>query len=388
MSKVILISFDALGDTQFHWMEKLPNFKKFISGAEVHRNVETVFLSNTYPVHASVSTGVSPEVHKITSNVEPVPKEDPVWYSDSRRFRSKPLWKAAKEKGLKTAAVMWPVTAYSRDISYNIPEVLARKGKSQVFTSLKAGSKRLQIHMAIKYGALLNGVEQPQLDAFSTACMKDIIRRKRPDLMLLHLTCYDTMCHHYGPVYEDLIPALQSLDDSLGEILSVLDSDTTVILFSDHSQLAVHHVWNPNEILKELGLAEMDEEGNMSENSCFFECCGGSAFFYTQGLSESQIKEVKTELENSEGFHRYLTTEEIKTSGRRKPVFGFTPKPGFCCEVSKELKKGNHGYPLDSENYRVFYAVKGNQYPPGIRQGGTLLDLAPIAAKELSLDMF
>lgn len=387
MSKVILISFDALGDTQFPWMEELPNFKKFISCAEVHRNAETVFLSNTYPIHASVVTGVHPQLHGITSNVEPIPKEEPIWYSDSRRFKSKPLWTAAKEKGLKTAAVMWPVTAFSKDITYNIPEVLARKGKSQVLTSLKAGSKRLQVQMVLRHGKHLNGAEQPQLDSFSAACMKDIIKRKRPDLMLLHLTCYDTMCHMKGPVYEDMKPALKSLDDCLGEILSVLDSDTTVILFSDHSQLAVDKVMNPNRILQNMGLLEMDEAGNISRNRCFIECCGGSGFLYKQNLLNSQLKEIKAELENSEGFGRYLTPEEVKVSGRKRAAFGFSAKPGYCYEVSEEPKKGNHGYPLDYKDYRVFYAVKGKQYLPGVYEGGSLLDIAPIAARELDLNM-
>lgn len=388
MAKVLIISFDAVGDTQFDWLMEYPNFSMFMKEAAVTHNVSSVYLSNTYPIHASVVTGVPPAAHGLISNVEPKPVAHPVWQSDARKISSKTLWQAAHQKGLTTAAVMWPVTAHAKEITYNIAEVMARPGQSQLVTSLKAGSKLTQTRLFLKYRHLLDGLRQPNLDNFASTCMADLIKTKNPDLMLLHLTCYDTMCHMYGPDRQSLAPALLSLDQSLGKMMAAVGPDTTVLLFSDHSQLPVHTIINPNTLLRDQGFLEMDPEGGVTECRCFIECCGGSAFFHQKDLPADEIPRIKTLLEQSAGFARFLTAEELFECGRKELAFGFCAQEGFCYETMITAKKGNHGYPLDYQNYKVFYAVHGNDFqniPDAF--GGSLLDLAPLVSQILSLDM-
>ena len=49
--RLIVISLDALGSTDFEMFSQLPNFKKFIDHAAFCRQVRSVYPSLTYPAH-------------------------------------------------------------------------------------------------------------------------------------------------------------------------------------------------------------------------------------------------------------------------------------------------------------------------------------------------
>jgi len=389
MKRLLLISFDAVGDIEFDTLLNYPNFARLAERSAVTRQVQSIFLSNTYPIHTSVATGVMPFQHGVTSNNEPFPIEHPVWITDERRIRTKTLWQAAAQRNMRVAAVMWPVTAHSKTIKYNVPEVLARPGKSQIITSLKAGSKALQIKLLLRHRKLLNGIRQPALDSFTTACMVDILQEKRPDFALVHLTCYDTLCHTYGKNSKELNIAYESLDRNLGALLKAAGEDMQVILFSDHSQINVHKILDPNSLLYEAGLLIKEEKAwKPGETGCFVECCGGSAFFHPGTLPEEKVTEIAEQIRQYEGFNRFLTEEEMQVCGIQKATFGFCALPGYCYDFASKGENANHGYPLDYNDYNVFYLAKGEEVVAGtVRQGGSLLDIAPLAAKMLDLDM-
>jgi hypothetical protein len=370
---MLIISFDALSDSEYDRLLQYPAFNAFSRQAAVFREVSTVFLSNTYPVHTSVATGVRPNVHGITSNTEPFPSLHPLWNCDESLIKAKTIWQAAAEKGIDVAAVLWPVTGWSKTIRYNIPEVLARPGKSQLWTNLRAGSFMLQLKLFLRHRRLLDGVKQPNLDYFSASCMADILREKNPGLALVHLTAYDALCHQYGRDDRLLEMAFQALDKNLSLLLEAA-GERDVILFSDHSQLNVHTVIDPNLMLGETG--------------CFVECCGGSAFFHGGGLDSVRIDGIKAKIGRSDGFRRYLTPEEVEESGIEGAAFGFCAQKGYCYEAFTEKKAANHGYPLDMPDYKVFYMVKGCDFEAGEQaKGGSLLDIAPLVAKRLGLQL-
>lgn len=389
MPKVILISFDAVGDAEFDILMKYPHFNCLARQSTVVRKVQSVFLSNTYPIHSSIATGVPPEQHGIISNMEPFPKKHRSWLSSASRFRVEALWQAAAKKGLTTAAVFWPVTAGAKEIRYNIPEVLAKPGESQLLTSLKAGSKRLQLYSFLRHRKILSGISQPNLDGFATACMVDIIPKHQPDLMLLHLTCYDSLCHQYGRNAKELTTAYESLDRNLGALLNALDRDTTVIVFSDHSQLNCHTILCPNDWLAEKGyLIKNGSEYAAASYGCYIDCCGGSAFFYGGNLAETDLRQMRNLIEKSQGFNRFLTEEEMKISGRKDYSFGFASKEGYCYETCPSDEKANHGYPLDYKNYRVFYLIRrqGDKTNRTL-EGGSILQITDLINAELNLEM-
>jgi len=370
---VIVISFDAISDKVFEAMaadsENYPNTAKFKREAYYKGGVKTVFVSNTYPVHATVSTGKLPKDHGVISNLMPAKKNgERPWAQMAKHIKAKTIWDAAKEKKLSTAAMLWPVTCGAK-IDWHIPEVHPEKGQNMLFRSLRYGSVFFQLAALLRYGGKLvkalkkvHSMGQPELDDFTTSACS-MLKKKKPDLMLVHLIAYDLICHSAGLNGKEMDIAKKAMDTNLGRLLENREKDT-VIVFSDHAQLDVNESINL-----------YDRYG-----SAVFEQAGGSAFFTgsIQGL------------ENQPWFGRYLTKEEMEESGYAdKKVIGIAAKPGWIFAEGGKYK-GAHGYPADYENYNVFYCVRGKNFAPEHEQSwlkNRITDVTAIIAKELCLDM-
>ena len=386
---MLIISFDAVGDSEFEILMGYPAFSAFSRQAAIFRGVPTIMLSNTYPIHTSIVTGVLPRVHGVISNTEPFPKLRPAWNDREDGIRVKTLWQAAAERGIDTAAVFWPVTAFSKTLRYNIPEVLPRPGKTQLFTSLRAGSKLLQMGMLLRHGSLLRGINQPSRDNFAAACMADILRKRSPGLALIHLTAYDSFRHINGKDSGALEKAYESLDRNLSVLLAAAGGGRDVLLFSDHSQIDLRAEIEPNDMLVAEGL--MRREGGVyipGGSGCFIECCGGAAFFHAGCLTEGRVGELRGRIERSEGFRRLLTGDEMRDAGFEGTAFGFCAEAGYSYAAFAPGYKAEHGYPADMPGYRVFYMARGFGLQQGaVTRGGSLLDIAPLAAGRLGVEL-
>jgi hypothetical protein len=381
-TRLLIISFDAVGDRVFDRIAALPNTAAFVRSAALVRDVSSIFLTNTYPIHASVVTGLPQGEHGLISNTSAFPERYPAWCYRASCIRKKTLWQAAAEQGLSVAAVLWPATGGAAEIKWNIPEMVPRPGDRQLLLNLKNGSKLAQIRLWLRYRHLLDGIAQPARDRFAAACMADILRSRRPGLALMHFTAYDGLCHQYGEDFGVLDRALAVMDEELGKLLEAAGEETAVILFSDHAQLPVEHTVLPNDILVEMGLLKRDGAGayQAGEPGCFIECCGGAAFLHPGKLE--QLDALRRNLERSPGFNRWLRDEELRACGRGNLPAGFCPLPGYQYEACDTGEKGQHGYPGDYENYKVFYAVRSPAVPGGRElRGGSLLDIAPLALR-------
>lgn len=387
MNKLLIISYDAVGDKVFSRLQTYPNFRRLAARSAVVHKVKSVFLSNTYPIHTSVVTGRLPCDHGLISNTDMAPVRNPKWWYESSRIKAPTLWDTAYENGLTTAAVLWPVTGKAKGIRWNVPESMAQPGESQILTNFKNGSRLLQMKLFSRHRHLIDGIKQPALDRFTTACMTDILREHKPDLGLVHLTAFDSLCHQHGVDSSKLDQALQAMDENLGAILDAAGDLYHVILFSDHAQLSAEKPIYPNELLdKKFGLLNLTEQGY--EGNGYFECCGGSAFFHGKELPDETKDKIKKAISTMEGFNRYLTEEECKNSGRFDVAFGFCAKVGYGIHNVLSYEKGNHGYPLDYPDYEVFYMGCGSVFQDGVAiEGGSLLDIAPLACKVLGLTM-
>ena len=384
--KLLLVSFDAVGSDELVRLQEMPNFKRIFANGTVFPGLKTVYISNTYPVHASIATGVVPGVHGLISNVMVQPeKARPWWNYDSRLLKAKPLWDLAAAKGLKTAAVMWPVTAYAKNIRWNVPEIMTREGESQVSANLRTGSKLIQLYSYLRHKNLLRGIEQPERDRFAAASMADIISIGHPDLMLMHLTAYDSMCHKYGKGTPETDDALREMDLMLGMLADragFSEGKTTVIVFSDHSQLNVHTAVDPNRILDVLGYLRYKEDGTVTDARAFFQNCDGSSFCFNRELDEDQLELVKNAVLADTAVERLLSDAEMAESGYAgQAAFGVCAKRGFYFNpVNRE--KATHGYPTDYPDYDVFFAVSEPWPEPESR---SILEVTKAARKILEI---
>jgi len=373
---VLVISFDAIGCNAFEEMAKdkknYPNIAMFKEQAFYSGGIKTIFMSNTYPVHTSISTGKLPKDHGIISNLLP-PQKNGIrpWAQMARYIKTKTIWDAAKEKNLSTAAILWPVTNGAK-IDYHLPETHTEKGQNPLCRFFY-GSFFFQFAALLKYGRILvkaiiknkfRGIGQPAVDNFITAVTCNLLRRKKPDLVLVHLLAYDHMFHYAEPGKKEREIAKKAMDTNLGKLLKSW-GDGTVIVFSDHSQI---------DIIKNINLQAL-------YGDFVYEQCGGSAFFKKaiEGLG-------MLHLEEQPWFERYLTKEEMQESGYlKKQVIGIAAKAGYCFSESN-VYRGNHGYPADYKNYNIFYAVRGQRHEQ-IQLNNHITDITAIIAKELNLDM-
>ena len=358
---LVVISFDGVKDTEFEKMAhnsvKYPNIAKFMASCNYTGGVPTVFVSNTYPIHTSIVTGKQPKDHGIISNLKYINEYDEdVWAQEANLIAKKTIYQAAAQKKLTVGAISWPVTCGAK-IKWNLPEAHLVKGQKRLPEQMRHGSVFFQALAFIRHSKKLKGIKEPELDDFLTSVAVDMLTEKKPDLALIHLIAYDDICHKIG-ICDDLDIARESLDKNLGRIMEVC-GDSTVIIFSDHGHLNVNSTINLQELFKDA----------------LKEQCGGCAFF----------DETIDNIESYPWFGRFLTEQEIFLSGYGGVAFGVAAKPGFC--FAKKHYASNHGYPLDYEDYNVFYAIKNNKKSIVHLHFKDIRNVTELIKRELDLDM-
>ena len=120
--KLLLISLDALCESDFETVRNLPNFSKIITEGAYCPHVNAVYPSLTFPCHTSIATGCTPDTHRIVSNYVFDPyAEKPSWNFYASNIKCKAIWDYARESGKRVLSMSWPVSSgakmtYSRDV--------------------------------------------------------------------------------------------------------------------------------------------------------------------------------------------------------------------------------------------------------------------------------
>ncbi len=182
--RMIVISLDAMGSIDFEAAAQLPNFKKFLRHASYSSQVSSIYPSLTYPAHVSIVTGRRPCNHGVINNTLIQPKrQSPDWCWQRKYVSGTTLYDEALKRGMKVAALLWPVTARSK-ITWNMPEIFAnRPWTNQILTSVANGTPLYQLDLNQKFGSLRNGKHQPELDNFTDAAMTDTLRTDQEKLI-------------------------------------------------------------------------------------------------------------------------------------------------------------------------------------------------------------
>ncbi|MFS0820168.1 alkaline phosphatase family protein [Bacillus sp. 1P02SD] len=414
---LLVISFDCLSSLDFPIIEKLPNFKKLLEHASYCRNVETIYPSVTYPCHATIVTGKFPRNHGIVNNTFLQPgRVSPDWYWHRRHVKSTTLYDEAKKAGMKTAALLWPVTAKA-NIDYNMPEIFAnRPWQNQIFVSLFNGSPLYQLEMNRKFGHLRNGLNQPELDDFVLESTVETIKTKQPNLMLVHFVDLDSQRHYHGFSSDEAMAALLRHDERLGRIINALEETgiydkTTIIALGDHSALDESKAVKPNVLLKKAGLITVNHEGKVLDWKAYCKSCDGSAYIYLKDKNDTktqeQVRALLTELRENEenGIERILSTSEAKEKGADDNAtfmiearLGYYFKENLEGEYIDEIKAedvrekrytyASHGYSPEKENYTTVLIASGKGIRPNIEIPDMhLVDEGPTFARLLGLDL-
>ena len=269
---VLVISVDGLGASlydrlaaQIH-ISNLPKLRKEGSYAE---GVLGVYPTVTYPSHTTIVTGRMPAEHGIYSNLSSrqAGKNSEDWFWFTKAIKVPTLWDEAREHRLTTAAVFWPVTA-GAPIDWDIPEIWDPQKPLQVDPSYVAKYAT----PGLLFEALLEiGPPQPgqELDVTRTRLATFILKKHKPNLLLVHLCDLDEEEHQFGPDSPQAAATLEKIDGHIGELLAAdqaagLADSTDVFIVSDHGFLPVEAEIKPNVLFVKAGLVTADERGNVT----------------------------------------------------------------------------------------------------------------------------
>lgn len=420
--RMIVISLDAVGSRDLTYMRGLPNFKKLWEKSAYCDHVRSVYPSITYPAHCSIVTGQRPGRHGVINNLRVQPrrngKED--WYWQRKYIKTETIYDAARKAGWQTAALLWPVTAQSR-IKYCVPEIFPnRDWQNQVMISAVSGPIPYQVDLLGKYGHLLDGLNQPNLDNFVTEAAEYTIRKYNPDLFLIHLTDVDTHRHRCGLDAPQVTEAMRRHDERLGRFLQALEEtgdmdQTTVVVLGDHCQIDTHTAVYPNYYLRQAGLLRATKNGKIKDYDFYAQHCDGCCYIYASCKVKKLLctgdkqkrEEIMVRLRESlrqipkEMVSRMITRREAKELGadgecvcmlEAMPGYYFQngfEKPHEKVEDMKEHPMyATHGYLPDLPEYDTFFMMSGY----GVAQGRTvdqmhLWDEGPTLAQILGVSL-
>lgn len=409
-----IISLDALGDRDSEIFESLPGFQRLMREGAYLPHMRGVYPSLTYPSHATILTGRSPDSHRIVNNRRFQPGDQPgEWFWFEKDIQGDTLLRAAKRAGKRVSAFLWPVNAGAK-IAGNVAEIFpTRPWHNGNLRVLMNSSPLLALRIQHRFGRLRKGTRQPQLDDFSMEGAHYLLERTNPDLFLLHLLDVDSNKHAYGTKSDQVKEAIRRMDRRVQEILSWReqreDRDNIDLIFlSDHSQIDTPILLFPLSDFEEEGILE--RKGNRVLRYRFIpQSCGGSCYVYRNpNIPTEEAMQVEEEMrvylekyaEETPGIEHVYFSEELRREGSDHKAFAqleawrgyafsdfFRGSPGAAFE--KDHHKANHGFHPDKQRYDAVFFALGPDFRVGIREEArnSLLNIAPTIAKVMDLPL-
>lgn len=339
---VILISADGF---RYDYIDKYNavNLKRLSSGGVRAASMRPVFPSLTFPNHYTIATGMYPAHHGLVDNTFYDPslrrrysigniKEvtDSVWYG------GEPLWVLAEKQQLLSASFYWvgseaPVQGIRPSYWYHYGKDIAMPDRLQ---------------------AVKDWLTLPE--------------EKRPHFITFYFPEVDHEAHEHGPDSRETEQAVHFIDQSIGQLQSILDSlrlPVNVIFVSDHGMSAV-------DTINTIKSPSIDTSKFVIANGDM------TAHIYSRTNNRQEIFTQYEQLKaTADGYDVYLTTEtparwKYRTKDDRFGRIGdilLVPKyPRVFHWSNRRVIPGRHGYDpyLHKEMHASFYAW-GPQFKSG-----------------------
>ncbi len=393
-ASLLLISVDGLRhdyltETDQHGLQ-IPHLRQLWRESARAGLVRGVLPTATYPSHTTIVTGVFPAQHGILANTpfdQSGRKQGFYWYTEELRVPA--LWDAAAAAGYEVGSVSWPVTVGAQAIKYNIPDFAVMGGDEDAKMIRAWAGRDFMEGLAKKAGPFVTDINTGTVrDWARTRYLVEIIRQKRPRLMLGHFVALDHSEHQHGPFTPSAYAALEEIDRMIGELVAAMRSEyphTAVCVVSDHGFSAIDKSLALEAALVDAGLISLQSKQRTLEASGVKDWIalpwksGGSAAIMLKKPADAEARRrTRTVLDQlaadpANGIASILDREEIaRLGGTAAAEFWVDLKPGYAFSgllggalVLPASKGGTHGYaPTHPEMGSVFLLVG-----PGIRPG-------------------
>lgn len=406
----VVISEDALLYEDWEILRQLPAFSSIWNRAAMVKRMRSVYPTITYPCHTTMRTGCFPDRHGVINNEQTILGEvSSLWEHFNHIVKVPDIFDLAKSMGMTTAAVFWPVTGKHPHIDYLVDEYWPqRPGEDEAECHKDAGSSeevmeiiRNNIHFSRGHQR-----QHPWNDEFVNACACDIIRRFKPNLLMIHPGNVDGYRHEAGVRSMKAIHGLHECDLWLSDILQALDEagirqETNIFVVSDHGQMDVQGSIHPNVLLHRAGLITLDQQGNISDYAAIVKSTGASCQVYLKDPSDKEIWQKTYRVlqeackEGIYGIERVFTTEEIEEQEHLSGGFSFVLESNGVYSFGNDWREpilrtfdttdyklghATHGYLPDKGPQPTFLAFGPDIQPGVVIERGSIADIAPTVA--------
>ena len=404
--RVVMISIDGLMPSSYTQPgpSKIPTLRRLAREGAYAEGVVGVLPSVTYPSHTSLITGVLPAVHGIVDNhvLDPEGLSHGAWYWFAREIRTVTLLGAARAWGLRTAAVVWPVTVGAQ-VDLLVPEY-----------DRTEHVENLSLLRALSTPQLLDAVEisrksplaWPFKDSEPTDIASFVIRTYQPHLTLVHLVDLDSAQHEHGPGSPEALETLERVDGYVANLVRAVDEagiggETIVAVVSDHGFMATRQQLQPNARFKQKGYFDVGEDGAISEWRAYFLSSGGSGYVYVKDPANVTLKaDVRATLEAlkadpANGIDTIWDADDLKRAGAHPEAsFGIDMRDGFTTGGAFDIllktagSRGGHGFAPSRPALHASLILSG---PPakGVGSLGVvrMTQIAPTLARWLGVQL-
>lgn len=345
--KLVVVSVDGLDHRYLRDRDamglRIPNMRRIVNEGAWADGVVGVVPTVTWASHTTLITGVPPREHGIEGNRRPASQGgDYYWTVDL--LKKKTLWQAAREAGLKTAAITWPVTVDAA-IDYNLPEYFQRRnGGGMDLHSIEAkGTKGLVEEIARAHPSFPHEWMDDRSRMLATVFL---MKQKQADLILLHFVDHDAEAHERGPFSREAKALVEYTDELIGEILKAAGKTYAVALVSDHGFERTDRVVN-------IGMKLAGARVRVSPSLLVAE----------DAAAVAAVERLASDPAN--GIGRRIPSDEVRLHLGRDLFAAFEPAEHVMFGTGKDKletqpqERGNHGLWPGRKDYRSVFALWG-----------------------------
>lgn len=410
---VVVLSLDGLSPDYVlnadRYGLKIPNLRRALAEGTHATGARGVLPTVTYASHTTLVTGVSPARHGILYNTtfDPLNRNQGGWYWYAEDIRVPTLWDAARQAGLVTSSVDWPVTVGAA-ITYDIVQYW-RTDEPDAHDDAK-------LSRALSTPGLLAEAERalgpyPSGYAYDVAADRRraafdawLIETRRPALHLGYLSALDEELHLSGPGSPQSLAVLEQLDELVGTIWKAADKASggqgVFAVVSDHGHLRVTRELRLNELLRRAGLMLLDQKGRVTDWQASAWGTGGSAAVMLKDPSDAALRRRLAAVLEPLASRADSPIERILDTAQARELGGF-PEAAFVVAAKPDvsisdvmedplegptLPVGEHGHLPEHHEMDASLFIVGPGVPRGRDLGRVdLRDVAPTLAGLLGI---
>lgn len=283
MAKLVVMGIDGMDPYLFENLQtELPHLSSILKSGS-YKHCSSVFPPDSIPAWVTIFTGEYPEKHGWLDDID---------YEEIRRgvdvgkfcdLHGKTFWDQVGQAG-KRVCIINPLLAYPvwpvNGIMVNGPVFIT--GEKQTYPKELAAKYDLP-----ELGGMTDFPVENELERFLEACLQstrdladfglELLKSEKWDLYFLSFFSLDRIQHFYwrfcdvsDPLYPGpsslegaILKAYKTFDEIVGRFLECVDSDTGLVVLSDHGHgQRPTMVFNLNEALRQAGLLKTSQEVN------------------------------------------------------------------------------------------------------------------------------